>query len=447
MTAHHSGTLIGVKINNTPWLRSNRLLHHFIQHRSLNESNLNSLLVRMSDLASRGLINESKNLPQVKLSRWLTDYKIVDPQRFIQECNAQLSQLLLVNPGQTISWLRQLKQDDDYSDTARVLGLYPLMSIPFRYGVVQEQQQIMQLWSGDADKNWSAYQPSTKTQAYTNDKFPLDSLGLPVLTSLQQNKLLNRYAPTWMIASETAANIPGQPFWHKQQLKVNVKQSVSYNYVSLGIFNNQPVLQLNYLTWFTERPSDGWPDLLAGQHDAVIFRIHLTLNYQIIAYDSIHLCGCWYTLVLEPDQPYIPRTGWFNEPTLVLRSQFSNRMALYLQTDTHLLIAASPAERTVATKVSHYTALPFEQLLSLPLSLPKSKTTDASHSDQRKAVFNKLGYVAGSQRDERWLYWPMGIKSPGTLRRPGDHAINFIGKLHFDDPLILEKLGVGMRKL
>jgi len=443
ITTRHTGILIGEKITGLPWLRSDRLIQYYIHHKSVDESNLDALLGRMSDLASQALITESATLPQIALSQWLTDYSITNQQMFIRHCNEQLSQILLEKPTQTLRWLRKLRRDDDYSDLARIVGLYPLTSIPFRYGIMKEQQQIRELWARESGNDWNAYHPTVKPQPFRNNNIHLDSLGLPVLSAEQQNRLLKRYAPTWMIASDTAANIPGQPHWQDQRLKVTGKHPASYSFLSLGLFNSHPVLQLNYLVWFSERPADGWPDLLAGQHDAVIFRIHLSLKNRIIAYDSVHLCGCWYTLILEPDQPYTPPTGWFNEPTLIYRSQFSHAMAVYLQPDTHLLIAASPAADSTPTKVRGYDLLPFQQLLNLPLS---PTTTESVNSAPTRAVFDKQGYVDDSQRDERWLYWPMGVKSAGTLRRPGDHAINFIGKRHFDDPLILEKLGVGINQ-
>lgn len=441
LTAQHTGTLIGERINGTPWLRSDRLIQYFIHHESVNESNLDALLNRMSELASQALIGESVNLPQTELSGWQATYSITDQQMFIHHCNEQLSLALLDNPPLTLRWLRHLRTDDDYSDLARIVGLYPLTSIPFRDGVMKEQEQIRSLWARESNSDWNAYSPIAEVPPLNTENYHVDSLGLPALSTEQQQNLLKRYAPTWMISSATTANIPGQPYWQDEHLKVTGTHPASYSFLSLGLFNDRPVLQLNYLTWFSERPADGWPDLLAGQHDAVIFRTHLDLNNQIIAFDSVHLCGCWYTLILEPDQPYTPRTGWFKEPTLIFRSQFSNAMAVYLQPDTHLLIAASPVANSTPIKSHGYELRPFQQLLNLPLP-----ATESLNATRTKAVFNKQGYVDGSQRNERWLFWPMGIKRPGTLRRPGDHAINFIGKLHFDDPLILEKLGVGINR-
>ena len=46
----------------------------------------------------------------------------------------------------------------------------------------------------------------------------------------------------------------------------------------------------------------------------------------------------------------------------------------------------------------------------------------------------EVGLVAGTERGERWLFWPMGVPEPGAMRQWGTHAIAFVGRRHFDDP-------------
>jgi hypothetical protein len=53
------------------------------------------------------------------------------------------------------------------------------------------------------------------------------------------------------------------------------------------------------------------------------------------------------------------------------------------------------------------------------------------------SLFGAQGLVAGTERAERWLLWPMGIASPGAMRERGRHAIAFVGRRHFDDPDLL----------
>ena len=58
-----------------------------------------------------------------------------------------------------------------------------------------------------------------------------------------------------------------------------------------------------------------------------------------------------------------------------------------------------------------------------------------------RSLFGSDGLVAGSERAERWLLWPMGVPSPGAMRERGRHAgIAFVGRRHFDDADLLDRL-------
>jgi hypothetical protein len=58
---------------------------------------------------------------------------------------------------------------------------------------------------------------------------------------------------------------------------------------------------------------------------------------------------------------------------------------------------------------------------------------------ERRSLFAPDGIVAGSERGERWFYWPMGIAEPGAMRQWGRHATAFVGIRHFDDPDIIAR--------
>ena len=57
-----------------------------------------------------------------------------------------------------------------------------------------------------------------------------------------------------------------------------------------------------------------------------------------------------------------------------------------------------------------------------------------------RSLFDSDGLVAGSERAERWLLWPTGVPSPGAMRERGRHAIAFVGRRHFDDADLLDRL-------
>ena len=58
---------------------------------------------------------------------------------------------------------------------------------------------------------------------------------------------------------------------------------------------------------------------------------------------------------------------------------------------------------------------------------------------ERASAFGPDGLIAGSERLERFLFWPMGIVSPGAMRQWGRHATAFVGRRHFDDARLMER--------
>ncbi len=56
------------------------------------------------------------------------------------------------------------------------------------------------------------------------------------------------------------------------------------------------------------------------------------------------------------------------------------------------------------------------------------------------SFFGDHALVPGSERPERFLLWPMGVRSAGAMRQWGHHAVAFVGRRHFDDARLIESL-------
>jgi hypothetical protein len=54
-------------------------------------------------------------------------------------------------------------------------------------------------------------------------------------------------------------------------------------------------------------------------------------------------------------------------------------------------------------------------------------------------LFRPDGIVPGTERSERWFFWPMGVPEPGAMRQWGRHATAFVGRRHFDDARFMER--------
>lgn len=408
LAVSQSGTLQGNRISGMPWLRSNRLSEAELDSKS-NPNDLHALLTNQSTFAQSALLLELSNVDKQSVKDWRKRYKVEQTTpEFIRDCAAQAVRKQLETPAKTRRLLQQLPRDNDYSTVARIAGLYPLATIPFRRGVVKEQAELKRQWGNIQGQRWYAYRPDTATT--------------------KQQDLLSRHAPTWLINSTSTANLPGKPYWQANQLNVNTQQAATFAFVSKGLWQNKPLTQLNYVLWFSQRPYLKRFDWVAGKHDALVFRVNLNQQGQVLAYDSIHLCGCWYRLFLPNTAKFRANHRYWQEPVLAERVETAERMAIYVTKDTHQIRYLEPAKAYANT--TGYALAPFNDLLMLP-------TANGS-----RAVFNQRGYVAGSERPERWLFWPMGVRNPGALRRFGDHAISFVGRRYFDEPRLLERLGL-----
>ena len=78
--------------------------------------------------------------------------------------------------------------------------------------------------------------------------------------------------------------------------------------------------------------------------------------------------------------------------------------------------------------VVRYVLRAYDELRSLPLL-----------TGGKRSAFGPDGLIAGSERAERFLFWPMGIASAGAMRQWGRQPTAFVGRRHFDDPDLIER--------
>ena len=74
-----------------------------------------------------------------------------------------------------------------------------------------------------------------------------------------------------------------------------------------------------------------------------------------------------------------------------------------------------------------YELIPYETLESLP-----------GQDGRRASVFDAEGIAKGSERIERFIFFPTGIPSIGSMRQRGHHAITLSERTLFDEPGLFE---------
>jgi hypothetical protein len=205
---------------------------------------------------------------------------------------------------------------------------------------------------------------------------------------------------------------------------------VIYQRLAATRYRGQWLVQLVYTLWFPERLARSRFDILAGALDAVVLRLTLAPDDgRPLLLDTIHGCGCYHLFLptaelrLRGDTP--SGVEWAFAPITLPTRQASQRFVIKLDSARHYVVAAAIDDGRPGAP---YDFRGDSDLRTLPL--PQGGT---------RSAFGPDGLVAGSERAERFLFWPMGIASAGAMRQWGHHATAFVGRRHFDDPDLIER--------
>ena len=144
----------------------------------------------------------------------------------------------------------------------------------------------------------------------------------------------------------------------------------------------------------------------------------------------MHPCGCYHLFVpAAGTQARAPRAR-FEEPVFVAQRAPAGdgRIVLRIAHRTHYIERVYRDSVRSRVVEQTYRFEHADRLRSLPLP-----------GGGRRSLYRNDGLVAGSERPERWLFWPMGVPSAGQMRQWGHHAVAFVGRRHLDDPDLLDR--------
>jgi hypothetical protein len=397
--------------------------------------------------------------------------------------------------GQRLALAERATVPDNYSDAQRALGLYPLARLPFGWGIARWQARAqaafavpvtphqspetrMKRWiSADALPVSSVESPakdapanvppgSTTTAHSSGTSNTLDwnrdALGLPRLNPVQREALFARHAPVFEIATTGTFDLPGSVVLNGAGVaRVDTAAPAHYRRLAYTRFGGVWLPQLMYTIWFSERPADHALDLLSGKFDALTVRLTLDEDGTILLADTIHACGCYHQffpsarLVVKPPPASHADDEWAFSP-VALPAPTQVRERLHVQGDTHaqgparerVVTQGVPGERLhirVSAREHQVTGLRYavpsadtQTLPALPDASLRSLLAVDAQPPFRKSLYGADGIVAGSERLERFFFWPMGIANAGAMRQWGHHATAFLGRRHFDDPDLID---------
>lgn len=413
-----------------PHLRVDRLLASLKERAARSDTALRAYGERMAELDLEARRHELRNLPT------LNDEVRTQTLRRASECS---SRLRAVDREHAAAVFAAVHVPDDYSTAQRVLGLYAITKVPFAAGVGRWQRDTLAAFAHEPDQanlrvRFSPPSSAVLPRAVVAGilaRAAYDPLGHPNLSPREVQLLGAAYAPSFEVEIRADHDRFGLLRFRRSSgaPEVDAAEPTVYVHAAYTRYGEHVLVQLIYTIWFPERPASGAFDLLAGRLDGVMWRVTLAPDGEPILYDSIHPCGCFHMFFPTPRARPRPAPDGLDEwafvPQSVPHAGEDERVVLSIASATHY-IERVRLER--AASLVRYAFRPYDELRSLPRA-----------GGVHASLFGPDGIVPGTERGERFFFWPMGIASAGAMRQWGRHATAFVGRRHFDDAQLLER--------
>jgi hypothetical protein len=422
-----------------PYLRSSRFLTG-IKDELQSDAQFSQWICWLQELDQFARAKEIRNLPADALKDCAARLGEAPDRGTLLERTVFHSNRLLAHdkgqPGFFTAVQAAVRNPDEYSTAMRVVGVYPLTSLPVAVATHRVQDKFRQWHAAPLSRldtlgELTAYGPlhgTTYSEALVRlilNRSRQNALGVPMPSSADGNLLLAMFAPVvYQDVVEDYDKI-GEVVWKDKRLSVNPQNSTVYYYFSHARFKGRPVLQINYAFWYTARAGPNSPWYERGALDGLTVRISLDDEGRPFMVDIMNNCGCYHFFVPDPKMvkrvipapqeidAFVPR--WlperFPQARLNLRINSGWHQVDHIDTDIstpHNLV---------------YRLVPYDRLEGLPRG-----------ADTFESIFDSKGIAKNSGRIEPLIFFPMGIPDVGSMRQRGHHAVKLVGRAYFDDP-------------
>lgn len=431
------------RVDGFPYLRVDRFAASF-RDEQMDDARLRAWVERLGSLDATARRYETRTLPDAAL----VELGLARRGALLEQtlgCADRLMRQDLAAPATRGLLAARAAVPDDYATWKRVAGLYALTRIPFFAGVSRWQEDVAALFrapSPDVPGRIVRYAPAERrpSAARVRDilsRIDRDALGIALPDEAQQRLLFAAFAPEFAIAVAGDFDRPGALHWPADGATtpaVDSTRPVVYHRLAHTRWGGRVRLQLVYALWFSERPLEGPLDLLGGRLDGLVWRVTLGDDGTPLIYDTIHSCGCYQMFFpangVAARPPPAAAVEWAFVPATLPAHDSDSRLLVRLDSGSHYVNRVSvidPAATADGAHATPYSLAPDDELRALPLP-----------GGGNRSVFGPDGIIPGSERGERFLFWPMGVASPGAMRQWGRHATAFVGRRHFDDPDLFE---------
>lgn len=427
-----------------PYLRTSRFLLA-MKNRVRTEQEKAEWVQLMRQLDEDSREKEIHNLPQSELSRLKRNGAApFDRQEVIAEARSSAQELFshdTARPDFYKSLFPVLKAPDEYSYLRRDIGFFPIVSIPVNIVSEKVKKRFQALYDEPIDKlplegNIKLYSPRLQSGFSPEDVAQMlrtassNPLGIPMLDEIDRGKLAIIFAPVLIQDVAGLYDRIGRVFWKESKPDVDPLNPSVYYYFSHALLHNHPIVQINYVLWYSDRTGDQSPRIERGHLDGLTLRISLDPEGKPFMVDVMNNCGCYHFFsprkeaVLEVKsrpyglEPFVPE--WMPEV------EPGERFGIRVNSGWHQVERLLPV---YAFKNGiKYDLVPYRSLESLPTG-----------SGNHRSIFDSRGIAIGTGRIEPLVFFSMGIPSIGSMRQRGHHAIELTGHDHFDDPMLFEK--------
>jgi hypothetical protein len=423
-----------VPIPGFPYLRANRFVASLAGGLSEPAAKTDWVQwMRELDLAARG--KEIANLPDDAVRTLAASRNELAGR--VKACSAALYDADGVRPDFYEELGARVAVPDEYSSALRLTGLYPLVTIP-EYKITERVRERFRAWYEmpyeklPVEGTLRVYSPPKGIGRDAREVIAAsrrNPLAIPRPSAGEARELALRYAPVIIQDEAAPYDRVGRIVWKADELTVDGGRPAVYYYLSHARVKGEPVLQINYTFWYPARAGSRAPAIEHGRLDGLTLRLSFDTQGRLFMIDLMSNCGCYHVFI--PARDRVARTirrYYENDPFApqgLPEIAAGQSLAVRILSGWHQVQRLLPL--TPPPDGIPYELLPYETLESL-----------ARGDGGSSSVFDAEGIAKGSERVERFIFFPTGIPSIGSMRQRGHHAITLSGRTHFDEPGLLE---------
>jgi len=358
-----------------------------------------------------------------------------------ESCSEALFQHDNTRPDFYETLLPHVEVPDEYSLAMRIFGLYPLVAIPVAITTDISRKRIRSWYDTGlenlpVDGRLRAFTPPESSSLNEDEVQAIINASsenpqrVPVPDQNLRKSLVQYFAPVFIQDVAASYDQIGRIVWRGDCPDVDQTRPTVYYYLSNALLKYKPILQINYVIWYSERAGKRAPSIERGHLDGLTLRVSLDERGKPFMVDIVNDCGCYHLFAPQKERvvqiiskplkfdPFVPQ--WLPDISS------GQRLGVRLNSGWHQV------QRLIAAKdfpePTPYELAPYDILEALP-----------REGGQMESIFNAKGIAKCSRRIERLIFFSMGIPKIGSMRQRGHHATELIGRGQFDDPDLFDE--------